>query len=77
MVTKIPTDPVQAGKTFNGWYIMVSGKKEPVVWTSFIKAQLIHQHGGVIYADWTVQPLPVSARTPLVSITSMKRVLRS
>lgn len=53
VVTKIPTDPVQAGKTFNGWYIMVSGKKEPVVWTSFIKAQLIHQHGGVIYADWT------------------------
>lgn len=53
VVTKIPTAPVQAGKTFNGWYIMVSGKKEPVVWTSFIKAQLIHQHGGVIYADWT------------------------
>ena len=53
VVTKIPTDPVQAGKAFNGWYIMVSGKKEPVVWTSFIKAQLIHQHGGVIYADWT------------------------
>ena len=53
VVTKISTDPVQAGKTFNGWYIMVSGKKEPVVWTSFIKAQLIHQHGGVIYADWT------------------------
>ena len=53
VVTKIPTDPVQAGKTFNGWYIMVSGKKEPVVWTSFIKAQLIHQHDGVIYADWT------------------------
>ena len=53
VVTKIPTDPVQADKTFNGWYIMVSGKKEPVVWTSFIKAQLIHQHGGVIYADWT------------------------
>lgn len=53
VVTKIPTDPVQAGKTFNGWYIMVSSKKEPVVWTSFIKAQLIHQHGGVIYADWT------------------------
>ncbi len=53
VVTKIPTDPVRNGKTFNGWYIMVSGKKEPVVWTSFIKAQLIHQHGGVIYADWT------------------------
>lgn len=52
-VEKITPDPVQAGKTFNGWYIMVSGKKEPVVWTSFIKAQLIHQHGGVIYADWT------------------------
>ena len=53
VVEKITSDPVQAGKTFNGWYIMVSGKKEPVVWTSFIKAQLIHQHGGVIYADWT------------------------
>ena len=53
VVTKIPTDPVRDGKTFIGWYIMVSGKKEPVVWTPFIKAQLIHQHGGVIYADWT------------------------
>ncbi len=53
VVTKIPTDPVQAGKTFNGWYIMVSGKKEPVVWTPFIKAQLIQECGGVIYADWT------------------------
>lgn len=52
-VEKIIPDPVQDGKTFNGWYIMVSSKKEPVVWTSFIKAQHIQEYGGVIYADWT------------------------
>ena len=52
-VEKIIPDPVQDGKTFNGWYIMVSSKKEPVVWTSFIKAQRIQEYGGVIYADWT------------------------
>lgn len=60
VVTKIPTDPVQAGKTFNGWYVKIPGKtgEEPekyfiTVWNAALQAQRIHQYGGVIYADWT------------------------
>ena len=59
-VAKIPTDPVQAGKTFNGWYVKIPGKtgEEPekyfiTVWNAALQAQRIHQYGGVIYADWT------------------------
>ena len=59
-VTKIPTDPVQAGKTFNGWYVKIPGKtgEEPekyfiTVWNATLQAQLIQKYDGVIYADWT------------------------
>ena len=59
-VAKIPTDPVQAGKTFNGWYVRIPGKtgEEPekyfiTVWNAALQAQRIQEYGGVIYADWT------------------------
>ena len=60
VVTKIPTDPVQAGQTFNGWYVKIPGKtgEEPekyfiTVWNAALQAQRIQEYGGVIYADWT------------------------
>ena len=59
VVTKIPTDPVRDGKTFNGWYVKITGKtgEEPekyfiTVWNAALRAQRIQEYGGVIYADW-------------------------
>lgn len=59
VVTKIPTDPVRDGKTFNGWYVKIPGATDGefekyfiTAWGDALQAQRIQKYDGVIYADW-------------------------